>query len=131
MSTAAHRLLLTGGGTSGVSSIQANMLQHFVSSFVFLEAKGDVCSQDGHSGNPIKLPSWEGALRLDGLVSDGPRLHPDGLVLPHYHISHGRGAWRKMCRKGRRPALQVQSDKHFCCVFRWLRRANSRQLTQN
>ena len=80
------------------SSILSGRLTHkfhtgsaLLGSFVFLEAKGDVCSQDGHSGNPIKLPSWEGALRLDGLVSDGPRLHPDGLVLPHHHISHGRG----------------------------------------
>ena len=45
-------------------------------------------------------------------MSDGARLYPivaDDLGLPHYHVSHGKGVWRKMCRRGRKPALQAHS----------------------
>ncbi|CAE6954518.1 unnamed protein product [Symbiodinium natans] len=50
--------------------------------------------------------------KCDALVSDGARVYPsvaDSLGVPHYHVSHGAGVWRKMFRRRRKPAIQAHS----------------------
>ena len=50
--------------------------------------------------------------RCEAIVTDGARLYPsigDALQLPHFHVNHSKGVWRRQFLRGPKPALQAHS----------------------